>query len=401
MILEPETKLVNQRFTSLMIINLVVSISFSMVYTVMASYVAGMGVSIATAGIVTGAFSIASMAIRPVSGIITDRFDRKLLLVISTILMGISIMGYSIFQSTSLLIALRILHGTAFAISTTVNMAIIPGIVPHKRIGEAISYFGLSQSLALAFGPSLALSIGRNISFQFTFLVSAILCFIGATLAILLKMTRAEYKSEKDLPHSRIKFSDIIVPRCLPYTMIEISIASVAGIETSLMALYGLTQGIQNIGWYFTISAITVAVCRVVLGKLIDKYGTFTVFPGMALITLGMIILWKQSALWMIGAAAIVKTVGASLAKPALQAASVKAVQPQRRGAAVSTYYIGTDIGQGFSPMIGGRIVDMNGGNYSAVFGIFAIPLVVTSIAYAFISRYVKRKETLNDKEVQ
>jgi MFS family permease len=395
-----ETKLINQRFISLMIINLVVSISFSMVYTIMASYVAGMGVSIAMAGIVTGAFSISSMVMRPVSGIVADRIDRKLLLVVSTMLMGLAILGYSMVQVTSLLIALRILHGMAFAISTTVNMAIIPGIVPHRQIGEAICYFGLSQSLALAFGPSLGLSLAHNLSYQFAFLVSAVLCVIGAIVAIPLKMTMAEDSGNKDVPRRGLRLSDIFVPKCLPFTMLEVSIASVAGIETSLMALYGISQGIQNIGWYFTISAVTVAVCRLAFGKMIDKYGTFAVYPGMALMVIGLIILWLQSAPWMFGVAAVVKTLGASLAKPALQAASVKSVQPERRGAAVSTYYIGTDIGQGLSPMIGGRIVDLNGGHYNVVFGIFAVPLVVASIAYAFISKYIKRRETAASKEV-
>jgi MFS family permease len=210
----------------------------------------------------------------------------------------------------------------------------------------------------------------------------------------------AEDSGNKDVPRRGLRLSDIFVPKCLPFTMLEVSIASVAGIETSLMALYGISQGIQNIGWYFTISAVTVAVCRLAFGKMIDKYGTFAVYPGMALMVIGLIILWLQSAPWMFGVAAVVKTLGASLAKPALQAASVKSVQPERRGAAVSTYYIGTDIGQGLSPMIGGRIVDLNGGHYNVVFGIFAVPLVVASIAYAFISKYIKRRETAASKEV-
>ena len=84
----------------------------------------------------------------------------------------------------------------------------------------------------------------------------------------------------------------------------------------------------------------------------------------------------------MFAAAGVIKTLGASLAKPALQAASVKSVGPDRRGAAVSTYYIGTDLGQGIAPMIAGSIVDMNGGDYSMPFGLFAIPLAISSGLY-------------------
>ena len=100
----------------------------------------------------------------------------------------------------------------------------------------------------------------------------------------------------------------------------------------------------------------------------------------------------------MFSLAAVVKTIGVNLAKPALQAASVKAVTPDRRGAAVSTYYIGTDLGQGTSPMIGGRIVDGNGGDYGILFMLFAIPLAVAGMLYAWIMRRMKEKR--NTKEV-
>lgn len=381
---EKKDVVLNSRYLVLLLINLFMSISFSMVYTTMSTYVTGLGVTVATAGMVTGAFNITSMVLRPFSGLISDRFNRKNLLVWSTAGMGLAICGYAMFTSTPTLIAFRVLHGVAFAISTTVNMAIIPGIVPEDRLGEAICYFGLSQSLASAVGPALGLELANISGFHLTFWVSAALCIFGALIGVPLKMTDDESRPKVS---RSLHLSDVIVPRCLPFTMIEITIAAVAGIENSMLALYAATQGIENIGWYFTLSAITVCICRLFMGRIIDKKGTFAVYPGIGLMILGMLTLWLQSAPWMFGAAAIFKTVGASLAKPALQAANVKSVPPEKRGAAVSTYYIGTDLGQGVSPMVAGRIVDVNGGNYAGVFAIFAIPLAVASMAYAFISR--------------
>ena len=388
--------LFNSRYIMLLLVNLIVSISFSMVYTTIASYVKGLGVSVAIAGIVTGAFNISSMVIRPLSGLITDRVNRKGLLVLSTVGMGVAICGYAVATDPTSLVLLRVLHGIAFALSTTVNMAIIPGIVPQHRIGEAICYFGLSQSLAMAVGPAAGLWLAGIGGFGLTFAAAAALCVVGGLAAIPFKLTDDDGTT---IPkRRRLKFSDIIVPQCLPFTMIEITIASVAGIESSMMALYAAAQGIANIGWYFTISAVTVCLCRLFLGKIIDKKGTFAVYPGLALMIIGLLILWLQQGSWMFALAAVVKTIGVNLAKPALQAASVKAVTPDRRGAAVSTYYIGTDLGQGTSPMIGGRIVDGNGGDYGILFMLFAIPLAVAGMLYAWITRRMKEKR--NAKEV-
>lgn len=391
-----QMSLFNSRYIMLLLVNLIVSISFSMVYTTIASYVKGLGVSVAIAGIVTGAFNISSMVIRPLSGLITDRVNRKGLLVLSTIGMGVAICGYAVATDPTSLVLLRVLHGIAFALSTTVNMAIIPGIVPQHRIGEAICYFGLSQSLAMAVGPAAGLWLAGIGGFGLTFAVAAALCVVGGLAAIPFKLTDDDGTTMPK--RRRLKFSDIIVPQCLPFTMIEITIASVAGIESSMMALYAAAQGIANIGWYFTISAVTVCLCRLFLGKIIDKKGTFAVYPGLALMIVGLLILWLQQGAWMFSLAAVVKTIGVNLAKPALQAASVKAVTPDRRGAAVSTYYIGTDLGQGTSPMIGGRIVDGNGGDYGILFMLFAIPLAVAGMLYAWIMRRMKEKR--NTKEV-
>ena len=126
-----------------------------------------------------------------------------------------------------------------------------------------------------------------------------------------------------------------------------------------------------------------------------DMPSSHSSFICAATASIGQIYGWQAP---LFSLAAVVKTIGVNLAKPALQAASVKAVTPDRRGAAVSTYYIGTDLGQGTSPMIGGRIVDGNGGDYGILFMLFAIPLAVAGMLYAWIMRRMKEKR--NTKEV-
>lgn len=386
-----DPKLMNSRYLMLLLINLVISISFSMVYTSIQKYAMGLGVTAAVAGIITGAFNIASMAIRPFSGLISDRINRKLLLVIAILGMGLTIFGYLFITNPTALIVLRCLHGVFFALSTTVNMSIIPGIVPQKQIGEAICYFGLSQSLAMAVGPSLSLWLTEVGGYALSFGVAAAMCIAGGCVAIPTHLTGAD---SVPIPHHGLRLSDIIVPRCLPFTMIEITISAVAGLESAYMVLYAASVGIANIGWYFTVSAVTVALCRLFLGKVIDQKGTFTVFPGLGLMIVGLLILWLQQGAWMFALSAIVKTIGVNLAKPALQAASIKSVGAERRGAAVSTYYIGSDLGQGTSPMIAGRIVDSNGGNYGILFLIFALPLALAGLLFLLLSKLLKNRQT-------
>ena len=386
-----ESKLLNSRYLMLSVINLIISISFSMVYTSIQKYEMGLGIATAVAGLITGAFNIASMAIRPFSGLISDRINRKLLLIIATFGMGLSIFGYLFITDPTALIVLRCLHGIFFALSTTVNMAIIPGIVPSKQVGEAICYFGLSQSIAMAVGPSLGLWLIKVGGYTLSFGIAAALCIAGGCVAIPTHLTE---QNTMTAPRHTLKLSDIIVPRCLPFTMIEVAIAAVSGLESAYIVLYAASVGIENIGWYFTISAGTVIFCRVFLGKLIDQKGTFAVFPGLTLMIVGLLVLWLQQGAWMFAVAAVLKTIGVNLSKPALQAAAIKSVGNERRGAAVSTYYIGTDLGQGLSPMVAGQIIDGNGGNYRILFLLFTLPLALAGTLFAMLNRWMKKRRT-------
>ena len=387
-------RLMNKRYVLFSLINLFVSISFSMVSTTMSRYIHGIGMTVAVAGAVTGAFSIAAMVIRPFTGFVSDRFSRKKLLVFSNAFMACCTFLYSLTNDPNVLLLLRVLHGLAFGISSTVNMAVIPGFVPENRIGEAISYFGLCQSLAVAVGPSIGLALAGSGGFGLTFAVSALLTVVGVVIALAIDFKGPERPESTVAPKRlSVKFSDIIAVECLIYAAVDIAIASASGLENSFIALYGAAVGIENIGWYFTLSAVTLIVSRLIFGKLADKKGTgFALYPGIAMIMIGMIILWRQSAPWMFAAAAVIKTLGVGMVRPAIQAASVKAVPPERRGAASSTYYFGSDIGQGTSPLIGGKIVDATGGNYGLAFGIYTLPLAAACFLYGLYTKRQKQK---------
>ncbi|MBR6890062.1 MAG: MFS transporter, partial [Clostridia bacterium] len=136
-------RLLNGQYVLLTFVNFLVSVSYSMVSTIMARYLGSIGLAIALSGAITGAFSIASMVARPFTGVINDRCDRKLLLIAATAGMAGCTILYGICESYGVLLAVRLLHGMFFAFSSTVNMAVIPELVPENRVTEGISYYGV------------------------------------------------------------------------------------------------------------------------------------------------------------------------------------------------------------------------------------------------------------------
>ena len=375
----------NANYLFLILVNFFVSISYSMVAMVISQYAVSMGMSVALAGSLTGAFSIASMVVRPITGYINDHCEHRNLLMLATVGMGIASLFYGFTDSPVVLMALRLLHGAAFAFSSTVNMAVIPSLVPSNRITEGLSYYGIVQSVGVALGPSLGIAIIGDGQYQLNFILSSLIALAAAALVFLLpKMT---CQPSSGIRH--IRLGDIFAKECVLYAFIDVAIASANGLETSLISLYGAQQHIANIGLYFTVSAVVLCIARLMLGKLADKKGVaFALYPGLALIIGGFFILWRAHTLAAFLTASVIKTVGIALARPAIQAACLKAVPPHRRGSASSTYYIGSDIGQGTSPIIGGSIVDMTGNaDYGAAFAWYTLPLFLGAGAFALWNR--------------
>ena len=382
-------RLLNGQYVLLTGINFLVSVSYSMVSTIMAKYLGSIGLTIAVSGAITGAFSIASMVARPFTGVINDRFNRKMLLTAATAGMALCTMLYGVTDVYGVLLAVRLMHGMFFAFSSTVNMAVIPELVPEKRVTEGLSYYGVVQSLGVAAGPSVGLALINLGGYRINFFCSGLLAIAGAAAALTLRPFR---KPAADARKRRsLRWTDIIAVECLAYAAVDVAIAMANGLENSMIALYGAEQGIANIGWYFTISAVVLCVTRVAFGRLADRRGVaFSLYPGLGLMILGFLILWRASSPWMFAAASVIKTVGVGMARPAIQAACVKAVPPERRGSASSTYYIGSDIGQGTSPAIGGRIVDLTG-SYGLAFLLFTLPLALGAVLFGWFERR-KRK---------
>ena len=383
------SRLLNGQYVLLTLVNFLVSVSYSMVSTIMARYLGSIGLAIAVSGAITGAFSIASMVARPFTGVINDRCDRKLLLILATAGMAVCTLLYGVSDSYGVLLAVRLLHGMFFAFSSTVNMAVIPELVPENRVTEGISYYGVVQSLGVAAGPSIGLWLINLGGYRLNFTASGALALGAAALALALRPFQG--RPAAGARAWRLRWTDIIAVECLVYALVDVAIAMANGLENALIALYGAQRGIANIGWYFTISAVMLCVTRVLFGRLADKKGVaFSLYPGLALMIAGFLILWRARAPWMFAAASVIKTLGVGLARPAIQAACVKAVPAARRGSASSTYYIGSDIGQGTSPAIGGRIVDVTG-DYGLAFALFTLPLALGAAIFAWHERRIKK----------
>ena len=135
----------------------------------------------------SGHVSITALFARPVSGLISDRLNKKHVFITATALIGFALIGYGISTGIASLVVFRFIHAVAFSVNGTVNLALVAQTVPRKRMGEGIGYFGLGHIIATAAGPAVGLYIGERFGLSAVFLIAgAVMLAASAAMFVLL-----------------------------------------------------------------------------------------------------------------------------------------------------------------------------------------------------------------------
>src|SRR5699024_9144237 len=79
--------------------------------------------------------------------------SRRFVYMFGLVLFVLSVGAFGFITSIVLLFFVRIIQGIGWGFSNTATGTIATDLIPPKRRGEGMGYFGLSGNLALAFGP--------------------------------------------------------------------------------------------------------------------------------------------------------------------------------------------------------------------------------------------------------
>ena len=386
------SKLWNTNFIILLGINVLSSMAFNLVTPLLSKYAINLGASVSVAGVIVGLFAITALFIGPFSGILTDRTNKKYLMIIAAFMNGIATLGYSLAPNIGVMILFRILHGVSFSITITSNLVWISDFIPIKKMGEGIGYFGIAQIIATAFGPQLGIIASNQFGISKTFMFAAILQIIASICMNFVSNKNQNSKENTSVKKNKIRLKDIIAFEILPLSLIGGLFSMGNGLVSSFLVLLGEQRQISGVGIYFTVNALFLLFTRPLSGKLYDKKGlTIILYPALLFSCLESLLLGHANALWMIILAAVVKAFGQGTAQPALQAESLRKLGSQRKGVASSTFYIGASIGQGFGPLLGGVIASTYG--YSGMFNFSALLMLCGILAYAIYNKRIDKSD--------
>lgn len=371
-------KIWSRDFVLILMSNFFIFLGFQMTLPTIPLFVEKLGGNDQLIGIVVGIFTFSALLLRPYAGHMLETKGRRFVYLTGLAIFVLSVGSFGFVNSLIFLFVLRIVQGFGWGFSTTASGTIATDLIPAKRRGEGMGYFGLSGNIALAFGPTLGLALAGVISFKLLFLICALL-----GLAALVLSSRINYKQaeKQSVP---LKRWDIYEKSALKPSFLLFFITVTFGGIASFLPIYSAQKGIGGIHWYFLLFAIALMISRTFAGRLYDQRGHQAVFlPGAVLILAAMFLLaWLPNSMIMY-IAAILYGLGFGSVQPALQAWSVKEAPANRRGMANATFFSFFDLGVGIGAMVFGQIAHLFG--YSSIYMTAAGSVGISILLYIWI----------------
>lgn len=342
--------------------------SFYLLLPVIPLYVVKLGGTPSDVGIALGIFPIASILARPFIGVYADTQGRKLYMMIGGLIFLLSALFYSLTATLLVLFVLRLLHGIGMASFTTSSAAYIADIIPHRRRGEAMSYFATANNLALVIGPYIALSLVDNDNgFSIVFYIAAVLSGLGIVLVIPVKDTPLTAHNNQRFLDKTLYRRDVVFPSMV----IGVGALTYAAI-IAFLPIHAQSIGIGNPGVFFTTYGLSVIGSRVIASKLIDKYPRpkIIIFSAVPMLLAVTMLAFTQSLLQLIFVA-ILYGIGLAFLLPSAQAFLVDRVKKEERAKALGVFFSFLELGIGGGAIVLGVVAEYFG--YQSAFIVASI----------------------------
>jgi len=370
------------------------------VHTIMPTlplYVSTIGSSEKVIGFVIGVFPITAMALRPVVGMLLDKFGRKVLLFLGVAMTALICGSYILASTLMLLILARFLHGVAFSLSHTAIGTVAVDVLPPKRLGQGIGYFGLTSSISMAIAPAVGLWMAEKNGFFPLFLLSTSLAVLALILSFIATYGTDERNTIKKATIDKgLSWSDFVEIKAIPASIIVGLIAMLFGAVVTILVLFANQNGIANIGIFFTVNALAMIISRPLADGWCNKKGERVVMlGGAAMLALCVFIITLSNNINHIIIAGVFYGLGLGFCIPVLQTMAIRDVLPQRRGAATGNFYSAFDLGIGAGAIIWAWIGAVIG--YRWAFLLNLVPISLAGILYCYF--YIRKLSIDNEQK--
>ncbi len=381
-----EEKLWNSNYIKVWLANFMIFFSFMLVTPLLPIYLSEtFAADKHVIGVVLSGYTLTALLVRPFSGFIVDSYPRKQVLLICFFLMFIFFAGYLVAGSLLLFAIVRTLHGAPFGATTVANSTVAIDVLHPSRRAEGIGYYGLSNNIATAISPSVAIYIYQlTHNFDLIFAISMAVAGIGLIINSTVKLEKRELIKDKKV----ISLDRFFLLKSWSQSLTMVCFAFSYGILSTYIAIYGKEQlGITSgTGLFFLLMSLGLICSRLIGNKSLSKGKIVeNASIGILISLVGYFIFAAVNNSFGYYSAALIIGLGNGHMFPAFQTMYINLAPHSQRGTANSSLLISWDVGVGLGILIGGVVVEYFG--YNASFWVSAVVNLLGVVGFVFFAR--------------
>lgn len=379
----------NKSFIFCLLNNLFLFIFYFAQITILPIYILNdLGGTLTDAGLAMTLFMVSSIAVRPFSGLIIEKFGRKKTLYVSETLFCLCAIAYIFADNLIALLMIRFLHGIWFSILTTVTVPIANDFIPPERKGEGMGYFVMSVNLGIVLGPLLGLTLLQDFSYLFISSLLAGIIFLGFIFCFMIPIA-ADTPIQRTT--RRLSVHDFIEKKALSVSVLALLISISYASIMSYISPFADAQGLlEYASLFFVVFAISMMSLRPITGKIYDRKGaSYVIYPAITLFAIGLGLLSQIQSVMGLMLSAVCVGMGFGSLQPCLQTLAIQRAPKARIGHATSTFFTCYDIGIALGSLLLGLMISQY--SYSLAYLLCAILTLSTLAFYALV---VNRKTT-------
>lgn len=381
-----EEKLWNSNYIKVWLANFMIFFSFMLVTPLLPIYLSEtFAADKHVIGVVLSGYTLTALLVRPFSGFIVDSYPRKQVLLICFFLMFIFFAGYLVAGSLLLFAIVRTLHGAPFGATTVANSTVAIDVLHPSRRAEGIGYYGLSNNIATAISPSVAIYIYQlTHNFDLIFAISMAVAGIGLIINSTVKLEKRELIKDKKV----ISLDRFFLLKSWSQSLTMVCFAFSYGVLSTYIAIYGKEQlGITSgTGLFFLLMSLGLICSRLIGNKSLSKGKIVeNASIGILISLVGYFIFVAVNNSFGYYSAALIIGLGNGHMFPAFQTMYINLAPHSQRGTANSSLLISWDVGVGLGILIGGVVVEYFG--YNASFWVSAVVNLLGVVGFVFFAR--------------
>lgn len=375
----------NKQMLFLMINMFIAMLGIGLIIPVLPEFLKEFGAGGKTAGYLIAAFGVTQFIFSPIAGELSDKYGRKIMIVVGLLLFTISNLIFAIAEQIPLLYLSRLIGGVGAAAMIPAMLAYVADITTEENRGKGLGLLGASMSLGFVIGPGIG-GFLAEFGLRSPFYVSAAVGALATIGSLLFVPESLSLEARAAARNSQVKRENIFK---------QFGKSFKASYFILLVLIFSLTFGLANFEAIFPLfvdakygySALEISIIITVgalagtviqalfIGKLINRFGEKKLINWTFLLSAAALILMLLSGnfIYVLILTAFFFTL-TSVMRPAINTLlSKSAGDEQGLVAGMNNAYM--SLGNIFGPAVAGTIYDVH---INAPYTLGAIVLVIS-----------------------